>query len=493
VRYRRLVAAGALLSLLVAAALFSRYGIDGALARDEAVYAYGGQQVDHGVPFYASIFDQKTPGAAYLAGLGAALGGLDGIRIAFFVCACLTVVAVYLLALELWGSVLAAVAGAVTFAAFRGFAADALDGPDAKTPGILLAVVAMLLIARRRWFWAGLCGALAFLFWQPLIVYLAIALVVSSRRRRVLAGAAIPLAVTAVYFWLTGALGDFVQAAFAFPVEGLHRTPETLAQRLEHIAAVVHGHYDDSVVQIWAGLALLVLLALWRRRGPLVTVVLPTLAVIATFSVLDFQGYPDVYPALPYAALGIAGAVAYAVRLRIVRPLAVAAAVAVVVVAWTQFAEDPAAANALAGQRAEAAAIQRLLEPGDRVYALGDPTPLVLDDLRNPSRYVFLASGVDAWELARTPGGFAGWTARIHAARPAVIVLHGWRGPIEQRVAGWLHAEYVPAFVGCWRVFLRPDVASRAAARGVVLAKRGCALGGDGPPQRAPDGRAGVL
>jgi hypothetical protein len=91
------------LALLVAAALFSRYGIHGALARDEAVYAYGGQQLDDGVPFYASIFDQKTPGAAFLAGLGDALGGFDGIRIAFFVCACLTVVAVYLLALELWG------------------------------------------------------------------------------------------------------------------------------------------------------------------------------------------------------------------------------------------------------------------------------------------------------------------------------------------------------------------------------------------------------
>src|SRR5215212_3846214 len=116
---------GAVLSLLLAAALFSRYGIDGALARDEAVYAYGGQQLVHGVPFYASIFDQKTPGAAFLAALGDALGGFNGICIAFFGCACLTVVAVYFLALDLWGSVLAAVVAAVAFASFRGFAADA--------------------------------------------------------------------------------------------------------------------------------------------------------------------------------------------------------------------------------------------------------------------------------------------------------------------------------------------------------------------------------
>jgi hypothetical protein len=456
VRDRALVAAGAVLSLLVAAALFSRYGIDGSLARDEAVYAYGGQQLDHGLPFYASIFDQKTPGAAYLAGLGDAIGGLDGIRIAFFVCACLTVVAVYLLALSLWGSVLAALVAAVAFASFRGFAADALAGPDAKTPGILLAVVSMLLMVRRRWFWAGLCGSLAFLVWQPLAIYAAIA-VVASRRWRALAGAALPLAVTVVYFWVIGALGDFVSAAFAFPVEGLHRTPETVGQRLGHIAATVHMHYSGTVVQFWAGLVLVVALAAWRR----VWIVLASLLVIAAFSALDFQGYPDVYPLLPYAALGLGGAAARGVRARVLRPVGVAALVVAIAASWTQFSEDPAGGDALAAQRAAATDIQRLLRPGDTVYALGDPTPLVLTGRRNPSRYIFLGSGVASWQLAHTPGGFAAWTAGIRAARPAVIVLHGWRSALERQTADWLHAHYVPAWDGCWRVFLRPDVAVR--------------------------------
>jgi hypothetical protein len=268
------------------------------------------------VPFYASIFDQKTPGAAFLAALGDALGGFDGIRIAFFVCACLTVVAVYFLALDLWGSVLAAVVAAVAFASFRGFAADALAGPDAKTPGILLAVLSMLAMGRRRWFWAGLCGSLAFLVWQPLGIYAALAVVV-SRRWRTAAGVALPLVVTAAYFWGAGALGDFVQAAFAFPVEGLHRTPETIGQRLGHIAAVVHDHYAGAVVQFWAGLALAAILAAWRR----VWVVLASLVAIAGFSALDFQGYPDLYPLLPYAALGLGGAVAEALAETTPRPI----------------------------------------------------------------------------------------------------------------------------------------------------------------------------
>jgi hypothetical protein len=453
---RRLVAAGAILSLAVAGALFSRYGIHGALARDEAVYAYGGQQLDHGTPFYASIFDQKTPGAAFLAGLGDWLGGLDGIRIAFFVCACLTVVAVYLLALDLWGSVLAALVAAVAFASFRGFAIDALAGPDAKTPGILLAVLSMLLMVRRRWFWAGLCGSLAFLVWQPLAIYAAVA-VVASRRWRAVAGAALPLVVTVVYFWVTGALGDFAAAAFAFPVEGLHRTPETIGQRLGHIAAIVHAHYAGAVVQFWAGLALVVALALWRRAW----VVLSTLLVIAAFSALDFQGYPDVYPLLPYAALGLGGAAAVVVRVRVLRPVAVVAIALVVAASWTQFSEDAEARDPLATQEAQASDLQHLLRPGDTMYALGDPTPLVLTGRRNPSRYVFLGSGVGSWAEAHTPGGFAGWMADIRAARPAVIVLHGWRSALERRVATWLRAHYVPEWDGCWRVFLRADVAVR--------------------------------
>ena len=55
-----------------------------------------------------------------------------------------------------------------------------------------------------------------------------------------------------------------------------------------------------------------------------------------------------------------------------------------------------------------------------------------------------------------------------------MIVLHAWRGPMEQRVAARLHPDYVAAFVGCWRVFLRPDVARRAAVRGVALGQHGC-------------------
>src|SRR5690349_15540172 len=164
-----LVVAGGVAMLIVAAALYSRFSLDDWLRRDESIYLYGGQQFAEGVPIYQGIFDPKTPLASMFAGAGVALARAFGadeihlVRIEFFVFACLTVAAVYWLAVWLWESVLAGVVSAVTFAAFKGFALDALGGPDAKTPGILFAVVSMALLVRRRWFWGSLVGSIAFL------------------------------------------------------------------------------------------------------------------------------------------------------------------------------------------------------------------------------------------------------------------------------------------------------------------------------------------
>src|SRR3954452_11760444 len=92
---------GAVLALAVAVALFTRFSFDDTMRRDEAIYAYGGQQLAAGVPLYRGIFDPKTPVAQALAGAAAAVAAGRGfadvhaIRVAFFAAACLSVVAVY--------------------------------------------------------------------------------------------------------------------------------------------------------------------------------------------------------------------------------------------------------------------------------------------------------------------------------------------------------------------------------------------------------------
>lgn len=494
--------AGALLSLAIAIALFSRYGIDATLLRDESIYAYGGQQLAEGVPFYVSIFDAKTPLASQLAGLGVVAGNafgandLDAIRVVFFVCACLAVVAVYVLGLWLWRSALAGLVAAVTFVAFRGFAMDALGGPNAKTPGVLFAVMSMALVVRRRWFWAAFTGSLAFLVWQPLGIYAALAVVLAvlsadagrrmSSLGRAFAGMSIPLGATTLYFWLAGALPEMAEAAFRFPVSGLQRAPRTLAERIDHIVATVHKGYGNSAILFWAGLILLVAVLgvrLVRARSdlrvvvsdPALGVVLPSLLVLVAFSIADFEGYPDVYPGLPYAALGLGGAVALAVeRLRpparrVATAGALVAVAALAGLAWSWYSADGADNAGLVAQRADAAVIERMLDPGETLYALGDPTPLVLTGRRNPSRFIYLTSGVGLWLVAHTRGGFPSWVRGILASDPAVIVIHGWRSPMHQQTERWLRTRYDRVYVGDWHVLMRPDIRARAAARGIVL------------------------
>ena len=188
-------------SVAVALLLFTRFTLGDVLQRDESIYAYAGQQMARGVPMYSSIFDPKTPLAGMIAGLAAgiarllSINDLTFIRLTFFVLAVVTVLAMYLLGRVLWDSPLAGLVTATVFAAFRGFALDALTGPNAKTPGILAAVVAMVLMVRRQWFWAAFAGSVAFLVWQPLLIYAAVAVVsagiavaVSPRTRRLHVG-----------------------------------------------------------------------------------------------------------------------------------------------------------------------------------------------------------------------------------------------------------------------------------------------------------------
>src|SRR3954452_19471419 len=279
---------GAVLAGLIALALFLQFSLDDVLKRDEAIYAYGGQQLVEGVAPYASVFDPKTPlatgfaavgvVAARAAGAADGAGDVHGMRMLFLLFAVLAVLAVYALGLWLWDSVLAALAGAVVFCSFHGFALDAIGGPNAKTPGVFFAVLAMALLVRRRWFWGGLAGSLAFLVWQPLGVYAAAALVAApltvaaGERRaalaRAVAGVAIPLAATALVFLAAGGLPRLVEAAFRFPLTGIIRKPETLVGHLHDIHRVITDGYGETRWLIYGGVMLLVgLIAARLVRG----------------------------------------------------------------------------------------------------------------------------------------------------------------------------------------------------------------------------------
>jgi 4-amino-4-deoxy-L-arabinose transferase-like glycosyltransferase len=502
---RSLELAGAGVSLAVALALYTRYTIYGSLSRDEGVYSYGGQQMAHGTPPYASIFDPKGPMAPIISGIAAGLARVVGrdtlvaIRLVFFGCALLTVVAVYFLVLRLWRSVLGALAAAVVFASFDGFARDALAGPNAKTPAVLFAVGSMWLAAQRQWFWAGFAGTLAFLVWQPLAIYpliVVVAAVICTPERRwragtiAVLGTALPLIATVSYFAAEGALGKFVESALVFPLEGIDRPNWTMRERSEQIVWVVHQYYAFSGVLFWIGLALLLVAAVVRSlrpdrqsrevvRDPLVLIVVVTLVAEAAYALADFQGYPDVYPFLPYAAMGIGAAVAL-VGERARRPgaartlvaLVLAASATLTALSWGWFTHASANDDRLRAQRATACALDRSILAGTTLYALGDPVPLVLTKRRNPDRFIQLDSGVAQWKVDHTEGGFAGWTTEIRTSGASVIVIGSWQGDWRRRMGEWLRAaDYRRGYVGPWRVFMTPQAYAGVQRAGLAVTR----------------------
>lgn len=505
------VLAGAVAVVGVAVALFTRFGINGLLSRDESIYTYGGQQLSHGVAPYASIFDPKTPLSTIIAGGAAGLAHLVdrndiyAIRAAFFVCACLTVLAVYLLGLRLFRSVLAGVVAAIVFASFTGFAQDALSGPDAKTPGILLAVVAMWLTLERRWILAALAGSLAFLVWQPLLIYPVVTVAVATlnadagRRRRTAGvaaiGAAAPVVATVIGFAIAGALDDLVNATFLFPATDVVRAPVTFTGRFTRIADVIHASYGFSGVLLWVGLVAVVICStvrLLRRRGdlagalrdPLICVVLVTGLVEMAYAIYDFQGYPDVYPLLPYGAVGLGALAAVAVRLvrrPRARPAVAAGALAAVAVlagfSWSWFS-DASDKGVFQDQRASACTVQRLLGPSGNLVALGNPAFVALTHRRNPDQFIYLGSGVDEWKINHTDGGFDGWVAQVLSRQPAVIAIGGWTDLRRDEMGAALRAAgYEARFAGTWRLLLSPTTLAAAPDLGVHLTRRPAVFG----------------
>jgi hypothetical protein len=242
----------------------------------------------------------------------------------------------------------------------------------------------------------------------------------------------------------------------------------------------------------WGGWAAFAgVLALWLARErplagalrhPLVSAVGLSAAAIVAYSLNDFQGYSDVFPLLPYAAVGVGGAVVVLERLvsrpsarRALHGVALACAAALAVLSWSWFTDDRLtgrpprdADRGLATQRAQSQRLADVVVPGTTLYALGNPVPLVLTGRANPDRYIYLGSGVAKWRVNHEPGGLDGWRRRILAARPAVVVLAGWRGQRAKKMARWLEQRFVRRRVGTWTVFVQPRLEGRLERAGPV-------------------------
>ena len=477
-------AALSLCVLAVAALVFGLYGFGGPLYRDYGIYLYGGQRMAAGVPPYAGIFDHKGPLPVMLAGLGVSLSkwlSLDdvyAVRLAFFTAACLAVVAVYLLGRSVFRTRVAGIFSALTFVGFYGFARPAASGPEPKTPLVLFEVLSLLLMTRKKWFWAGFCGSVSLLAWQPAGLLTVTGMILAAGRPqgerlnavlRMSAGIATPLVVTLVYYWYERALGELMQGLLLFNVLRIYRDKTIPLLDPMGVAGQIVSGYSTMLLPILIGLVMIVVLYFQRPFPYRFAPILLSLPLLVAWSTLDFQVPEDFYIFLPYAAIGFGVFLASALH-RVERPrlVGVLLGVALVVGALANiplFNGLDAPGPALAAQKQSARDIQNRFGKDARIASINAPQVLALLHDENPNPYLFITDGIDREIAATTPGGFEGWVQNLKAYDPVAISFfaEGQRQlpdatmteENKRELYSWLNAKYHIEQIGTFWLYVK--------------------------------------
>jgi hypothetical protein len=477
----------------VAAMVYALHGFENFLDYDNAIYAYGAQQALAGIPPYKSVFNITGPLAYLLPVPGVALAravgieDLTGIRVFFLAISALVVGGLYVLARDLFKSRATGVAAAAAFLTFYTFLHNATAGPREKTPMLLFVVVALISAVRRRWFLAGVAGALAPLVWQPsglvpVAILIAAATSVSGRQRwraigGVMLGGALPAAAITVYFVLKSALPDFVDGALLVNLRYTTTSSESFLERFWRILHVVHDGDGWSAWIIATGLVAMAGVLLWRIhavadwRGLLhdrFAVILIAFLPCVAWTSYDFQGPPDLFILLPFAALGI-GSLVYSVEQLMGASFSRAAAVlvttgSIVLASWTAVHRSN---QGLLHQHRSVVQMLAEVPPDAQMMSLGAPQPLVLAGRRNPNPYVILGRGLAEHLHATWPGGMEGFLHDLDSHPPELIAFgpYVW-GTRSEMLTRWMYDNYVEwGSASEWTWFVHRSIAEQIGNR----------------------------
>ncbi|CAA9459689.1 MAG: hypothetical protein AVDCRST_MAG28-3036 [uncultured Rubrobacteraceae bacterium] len=489
-----------LLVLALAALVYGLYGFDGVLLRDYSIYLYSGQMMAEGIPPYVSVFDHKGPLSPMIAGFGAMLskvfGGDDvyAVRFVFYATACLTVVAIYLLGKSVFQSQKAGFLAALTFLGFYAYAQAAASGPEPKTPMVLFEALCLMFMVRKKWFWSGLFGSLAFLVWQPMGAFAFVTFLLAATRPReerygaalrAAAGIAVPLVATAAYFLYKGALYDFYNGFILFNFTHLARGSTDIAHVLAGAAVNIALPYATMLVPILIGL--LTILRLYFKR-PFEYRFLPlllTLPAPVIWSLRDFQLADDFYVFLPYAAVGFGAFLDTAARLTS-NPRLLSAILGAILLTialantWDEVSAGPA--QKLTGttvdlptQRAGALEIEERFGEDINIASINSPQVLVLLHRQNPNPYLWITAGVDQEIEASYPGGFEGWLQDLEDSDTGAISFFGEGQSLlpsslltrenYKTLDAWLNPRYRAEQIGPFWLFVKKDLLLEEARR----------------------------
>lgn len=445
---------------VVSVVVYVLHGFQGALTRDLGIYSYAGQQVAEGVPPYLGVLNRAGPLAHVLPGVGALVarvGGLDDVvtmRVLFMLIATAAVCVAYLLGRDLFRSRAAGLVTAGAMLAFHGFIQYASNGPREKTPMTLFVLGALWAVTHRRWFTAGVLTSLATLclqtaFFSTFTAVVVGALLLAQGGRvcavvRVALGGLVPVAVLGTWFALAGSLSATWDAFYV--INRRYTVPNPLDAERELVWEDLQAAYGVSVWLLLGGTVLLVLVSLAgvsrrARAAEPGLAVLPAmtagLAAGLAWILQEYDAWADLFPVLPFAAVGLGAAFAVAAHGLAPTPRRVAGAVlagAAVVIALTYSVSTRD--DTLEDQRAATDAVLATLPPGATITSIEAPQPLVLTERTNPTRYQMFRSGLQDYMEDTWPGGLDGFKRDLVADGPDLVavgetVSQRWRASIQ--------------------------------------------------------------
>lgn len=495
-------AAIAIVAFLTGAAVMLAYSPTRQLAvGDSAIYDYMAQSIVRGQVPYRDVIDSKGPGSLYLSALvmvaGKTLGVQDilAVRIFYVLLGGILCAITYLVAATYLRS---RIAGAIAFSIplmSEQFAETIVQGTRPKIVMIIFGLLALLLIARDRPFWAGVSSMLSCLCWQPGLAFTGVALLMFSRyltnwrdlrALKVLLGAAIPFAIVVSYFYSVGALGDLwtwtVHYNYSvYLPEG--KEPASIA--LGHLWLLVNRAFGANV--FWVELSIIgalfygisrVRIRFKNRKLVAVpdlcrdAILIPPLIHLA-FCIVNWPGLDNLIPFFPffgifagYLIVAVARSVlsiqrigqhVYAGRLIEWSPILPLFLIWLSVISHAKSYKIESG-RTLQDQEQEFKAVSDILGPNDKIYVHGTAELLVLLNRPNLNPYIFLPYGKDEYIGSRLPGGFKTLIDEMEAQAPKVIALSRLRTVWHKdELLEWAAAHYdrLPLEFGHNSVYVR--------------------------------------
>lgn len=445
-------------------------------AGDSAGYDYIAQSILRGQLPYRDVVDIKTPGSMYVSAVAMAAGKLIGLRDVIAVrlfqallVGLLSLVIFFTARVYLRNTIAALIASVFPVMSYK-FAEWMVVGTQPKLPMILFGMLSLLLIAGDKPFWAGVCSMLAFLCWQPGLMFTGVAVLIFSkyfsswrdlRALKVMAGAALPLAIVLVYFYSRGALGDLWAWTIAFNYSVFRpETQRAPAQALNHLWNVTNRIYGADIVLVLVAIAGFFMFAVERvrarlkgREGELFrhSVLIPP-AVYFAFCIVNMQAGPDLIPFIPFIGMFAAWFLvqlgrfvsqrASGVRWDLLIPVGAALLMALVAVGRGLSYRIPPGFT-LQDQDARFKTISDLLGPDDKIYVHGSVELLVLLNRPNLNAYTFLNQGIDRFASARRSVDFTAILDEMEAGRPKLVALSRLRTVASRElIERWVQEHY---------------------------------------------------